>query len=504
MEHFFIGIDIGTGETRGVLIDKTCRVVASEAIRHNVSNPQPGWFEMDPESEWWPEFCQVSRALIAEAGISAEQISCVGLSCMGCDCIPVDADGTALSKAILYGIDSRATREMAELGEMLGADAEHIMGHAICTSDIAPKIMWFKNNLPEVWEAADKFLTGSSYLCAKLTGNFTIDVYLAEEFMPCYDPISWEASEVSCRNICRPNQMARVMHATDIAGTITARASKETGLAEGTPVLVGTGDSGAEAISSGVFQPGDIMVQLGSTVFFVCMTEKLINDSRLWPGTFIIPGTYSLCAGTNTAGALTKWLRDVAYKDAKASEEAGVGNAFAVMAQEASTISPGSDGLLCLPYFAGERTPINDPEARGVFFGLTTNHTRAHLSRAVIEGISSTIAQHFDILSENNVKLKKVMCTGGGTKNEAWLQCVADMIERPVAIPEVTIGSAYGDALMAALGGGAFSSWAELDQAVKPARVYYPNPKNYSTYRSLRNRFQRLYEATKEIMHERD
>ncbi|MBE6480324.1 MAG: carbohydrate kinase, partial [Olsenella sp.] len=253
----------------------------------------------------------------------------------------------------------------------------------------------------------------------------------------------------------------------------------------------------------GIFQPGDIMVQLGSTAFFVCMTKELVDEPRLWPGTFIIPGTYSLCAGTNTAGALTKWLRDVAYQDAKAAEEAGGPNAFAVMAEEAASVPAGAEGLVCLPYLAGERTPINDPEARGMFFGLTTNHTRAHLSRAAIEGISCTIAQHFDVLDEDGVELKKVMCAGGGTKNEVWLQCVADMIERPVAVSEVTIGSAYGDALMATLGGGAFSSWAELDEAVKPARVYEPNPNNFATYRTLRDRFKRLYEANKEIMHER-
>lgn len=503
MARYFMGIDIGTGETRGALVDEGCNVVVSEAVRHNVSNPRPGWFEMDPETEWWPEFCQVSRSLIEKAGIEPEQIGCVGLSCMGCDCIPVDAQGTALSKAILYGVDSRATGEMAELAAMLGEDAERIMGHEICTSDIAPKIMWFKNNMPEVWEAADKFLTGSSYLCAKLTGEFTIDVYLAEEFMPCYDSTTWEVDAEGCRGICRPSQMARVMHATDIAGAVTARAAFETGLAEGTPVLVGTGDSGAEAISTGIFQPGDIMVQLGSTAFFVCMTKELVDEPRLWPGTFIIPGTYSLCAGTNTAGALTKWLRDVAYQDAKAAEEAGGPNAFAVMAEEAASVPAGAEGLVCLPYLAGERTPINDPEARGMFFGLTTNHTRAHLSRAAIEGISCTIAQHFDVLDEDGVELKKVMCAGGGTKNEVWLQCVADMIERPVAVSEVTIGSAYGDALMATLGGGAFSSWAELDEAVKPARIYEPNPNNFATYRTLRDRFKRLYEANKEIMHER-
>lgn len=147
---------------------------------------------------------------------------------------------------------------------------------------------------------------------------------------------------------------------------------------------MGTGDSGAEAISTGVFRPGDMMVQLGSTAYFIYLADHMVDDARLWPGTFIIPGTYGICAGTNTAGALTSWLRQELYRDAVEAEGHGGPDAYSVMAHDAADVAPGADGLLCLPYFAGERTPLNDSEARGVFFGLTGRHTRAHMVRVCL------------------------------------------------------------------------------------------------------------------------
>lgn len=268
--------------------------------------------------------------------------------------------------------------------------------------------------------------------------------------------------------------MADIAHATDIAGHITAEAAHATGLAEGMPLLVGTGDSGAEAISTGVFKPGDIMVQMGSSCYFVYLTDHLVSEDRLWPGNFIIPGTYSICAGTNTVGTLTAWLRSELWRDAVIEETSGENQAFSVMVEAARKIPPGSDGLICLPYFAGERTSINDPQACGAFFSLLTSHSRAPMTRAALEGISCTIVQHFDILAEDKLPVDKIMCVGGGTKNDVWLQIVADMLERPVHTSDITIGVSYGDALMAAIGSGCYQSWDNLSEAVKPARTIHP------------------------------
>lgn len=501
MARYFLGIDVGTNESKAVLIDETCNIVSFASEGHGLMNPQPGWFEHDAEEDWWGSFCRLSQKVIKESGIAPQDIGCVGLSALGCDCVPVDEECTAMCNAILYGVDSRSYKEIEELTEYYGPETEMLFGHPICSSDISPKILWIKHNYPEIHEKAAKFLTGSSYLCAKLTGKYVIDKYLAEDFMPLYDLKTNSIDEKHCGYFCRADQLAEIGFATDIAGGVTEKAAAATGIPAGTPVLVGTGDSGAEAVSTGVFQCGDIMVQLGSSCYFVYLTDHLVKENRLWPGTFIIPGVYSICAGTNTAGTLTKWFRDELFGDLKAAETAGGENAYAAMASAAAEIPAGSDGLICLPYFAGERTPINDPFAKGVFFGMDLHHTRAHLYKAALEGIGYTIAQHFDILEENGLPVKKIMAVGGGTKNDVWLQAVADILGKPVCTSKVTFGAAYGDALMAALGGGAYASWAELEKVIEPARVILPNEEAHAVYNANRPVFDALYRNNRDLMH---
>ena len=357
--------------------------------------------------------------------------------------------------------------------------------------------------MPEVHERAAKFLTASSFLCAKLTGRFTVDRYLAEDFLPLYDRYTWKVDARECARFCRPDQMAEVMSATDIAGVITQRAAEATGLVAGTPVLVGTGDSGAEAISTGVFRPGDMMVQLGSTAYFIYLADHMVDDARLWPGTFIIPGTYGICAGTNTAGALTSWLRQELYRDAVEAEGHGGPDAYSVMAHDAADVAPGADGLLCLPYFAGERTPLNDPEARGVFFGLTGRHTRAHMVRAALEGVAYTVASHVDIIErEHGLPIGRIMLVGGGTKNPIWMQAIADVCGREVSVAKVTVGACFGDAIMAALAGGAYASWDELARVLGVAQTIVPDMTAHELYASRRHIFDELYTRNRDLMHE--
>lgn len=492
---YYLGIDIGTRESKGVLIDGEGRLMETAVTAHGLDNPWPGWFSQDADAIWWGDFCRLSRAILEKTGIDPKEIGCVGLSALGCDCVPVDKGGKALADAILYGIDSRAEKEIQWAKDAYGKEVERVFGHTPCSSDIAPKVLWFKNNHPHIWEKAYKFLTASSYLCGRLTGNFVLDPYLAEDFLPLYDLKNGRINEEGCKPFCRPDQMAELLPATAIGGTVTAEAAAETGLAEGTPVLTGTGDSGAEAISSGVCQPGDVMIQLGSTGYIIYLSDHSIEEPRLWPGTFILPETYGICAGTNTAGALTQWMKEQWYREAAEDE------AFLRMAEEAAEVPAGSEGLLCLPYFAGERTPINDPRARGCFIGLETRHTRGHMVRAGLEGICYTIRANLELMKEHGLELRRIFAVGGGTKNPVWMQCLADILEQEVAVPAVSIGAAYGDALMAALAGGGFRGWAELSQKIETAKTYRPREEAFAVYRKQGLLFDALYENTKEIMH---
>lgn len=498
---YFIGIDVGTFETKGVLIDENCRIVADHAVKHELENPRPNYFEHDAEKVWWGDFCQVSRALIAKSGISNTQVACVGSSALGADCLPVDENCRPLRKAILYGIDARADREMAFLTEEYGPDRiNQVYGRPICSSDVAPKILWIKNNEPEIYQKTFKFLTSTSYLTAKLTGNYVIDKFLINTFAPAYRS-DGSINEELCTLFCRPDQLAECRGTTEIVGTVTAQAAAETGLAMGTPVLTGTDDSGAESISTGVFQPGDMMVQIGSSCYFIYCSDRMVLDERVWHDEFIIPGTYSVSGGTNTAGTLTRWYRDQLYFDALAEQEKSGRNAYEIMLDHLDQIPAGSDGLITLPYFAGERTPINDPFARGMIFGLGLNHTRDHLYKSALEGVGYSIAQHLEIIHENGLPLNKIMAVGGGAMNIPWLHIIADISGYTINTASVTLGAAFGDALMAALAAGQYRSFADFDRVIKPGLVIAPDPAKHAAYQPYRRLFDQLYQNNKELMH---
>lgn len=500
---YFMGIDIGTFESKGVLIDEQCRIVASGSTKHGMEQPQEGWFEHDAEEVWWGDFCKLSHQLLEQSGVPADQIACVGGSTLGSDCLPVDRECRPLRKAILYGIDARAGEEIAWLTEYYGPErVKALFGRPIVTGDVAPKILWIKNHEPEVYRQTYKFLTGASYLAAKLTGNYVVDQFLGQaSFRPLYNK-DMSIREEECRLYCRPDQLAQAQTVTSLAGRVTAQAAAETGLAEGTPVITGTGDSTAESISVGVMQPGDMMLQFGSTIFLYCCTKELVEDDRVRGNNFTVPGTFSVAGGTNAAGTLTRWFRDVMFPDAVSRELAGDGNAFQHMLEGVEQVPPGSDGLITLPYFAGERTPINDPDALGMIFGLKLKHTRAHLYRSALESVGYSIAQHVEILREHQVALKNVVAVGGGTKNLPWMQIVADITGLPIQIPRVTIGASYGDAMMAALAMGYFRDFHHLREQVGLERVMEPDPVRHEKYRTYLDLYTKLYETNRELMHQ--
>jgi xylulokinase len=499
---YFMGIDTGTYESKGVIMDENAEVVATHVAKHGMENPKPNYFEHDAEAVWWHDFCLISKGLLKESGIDPHRILAVGASALGADCLPVDENCRPLRKAILYGIDARATEEMAWLTRHWGE--EQILkwyGRPLCSSDVMPKILWIKNNEPEVYRKTYKFLTGSSYITAKLTGEYTVDRFLGlASFNPLYHSDGTPNPE-TCAPICRPDQLAKVKNTVDIAGKITHQAAQDTGLAEGTPVIVGTDDSGAESISTGVLQIGDMMLQIGSSIYIILCTDRLVNDNRIWREEFIIPETFDISAGTNTAGTLTRWIRDTLYQDAMAEEQGGGKNAYDTMMEGADKIAPGSEGIITLPYFAGERTPINDPLAKGLIFGLTLTHTRQHLYRSALEGVGYSINQHFEIFAEHKVPVNKILAVGGGTKNPLWLQIIADITGKTLQTAGVTIGASYGDALMAAMGIHYYKSFGELAKIIRAGDTYKPDMAKHEAYKKYQAIFNELYLANKELMH---
>ncbi len=499
---YFMGIDIGTYESKGVLIDADARVFASSACPHILETPQPGYAEHDAEGVWWSDFCLLSNRLIRENGVDPQDILAVGASAIAPCCLPVDAEMKPLRKAILYGVDCRAAREIEFLEQKIGKEEIfERFGTPLTTQSAGAKVLWIKNNEPEIYNQTYKFVTSATYLVAKLTGEFVIDRYTAATWVPLYN-VANEDWDKDLMEICRRDQLADCRWTHEIAGGVTRRAAIETGLAPGTKVVTGTADASAEAFSVGVMEPGDMMLMYGSSIFMIHVVEKFTKDRRLWAGPYLFPGTFSVAAGMSCSGTLTRWFRDNLAPDIVENAVRDGKNAYDELMKLAENIPPGSEGLTVLPYFSGERTPINDPAAKGVFFGLNLLHTRAHLYRAILEGVGYGINQHFEIFDAQNMGTRKVMAVGGGVKNTIWLKIVSDISGKRQHLAEVTTGAAYGDALLAALGAGHFKDAQSVTARIREKGVVEPDPNVRAVYAPCARRYARLYEATKELMHE--
>lgn len=501
---YLLGIDIGTYESKGVLTTLDGEVVNTQVSPHQMLIPQQGWAEHDPEEVWWGDFVSITRGLLAETGIDSKQILGIGCSAIAPDILPVDRNCNPLRPGgILYGVDTRAWQEMAELNEEIGS--ERIFkktGNMLSSQSTGPKILWLKKNEPEIYKKAYKFVTASTFLVARLTGSFVIDHLTGSFCLPLYDfeKRTWDDSLT--KEIVELDRLPELRWANEIAGTVTAKAAKQTGLAEGTPVVVGTADAASEAVSVGVTNPGQMMLMYGSTIFMIEVLDKPVTDERLWATPYLFEGTSALLAGMATSGALTRWFRDKISADLVAAEDDGGNNAYSQLTREAMHIPAGSEGLIVLPYFSGERTPINDPKARGVFFGLTLAHTRAHLFKATLEGIAYGVRHHLEIMDSMGAMPEEIIAVGGGTKSPLWLQAVSDVGQIPQQVPAVTLGASYGDAFLAGMGAGVFSFSTDIKKWLTDIRTVEPNPETAAKYDQYMELYLELYQRNKDLMHD--
>ena len=500
-KNYLLGFDAGTYESKGTLCDIEGKVIATAFSPHLLKVPAPGYAEHDPIGDWWMDFKKIVHELLDRSGIKAGQIAGIGISTVMAGIVPVDKDCNPLRLAILYGIDSRSQKQTADLINEIGA--ERMMRENGAMTDLesyGPKIRWIHDNEPEIFDKAVHFTIASGFLTAKLTGNYFVDQYSATSAQPMFDVRRQCWNDALTAYVCRLDHLPRIGKTTDIAGKVTREAALETGLAEGTPVIVGTTDAGAEAVSVGVIEPGDMMLMYGSTMFIITLTDTRRDDVGMWAGAYTTPDVFALLGGMATTGSLTRWLRDQFAKDLLDKETAGGENAYASLFREAESIAPGSDGLIVLPYFLGERMPLNDPAAKGVIFGLNLRHTRGHIVKAAFEGIGYGLDQILDILREKDVCPARVTAVGGGTKSRIWLQTVSDVCGIRQEVPEVTIGASYGDAMLAGVGIGAMTL-ADIRKAVKIRTVVEPDPEKHEVYQPLKSFYAELYRRNADIMH---
>lgn len=492
MTHY-LGIDIGTFESKGVLVDGTGRIVAQAGRPHRMLVPRPGWAEHRPREDWWGDFCFLSQKLLLESGVPPADIRAVAASAIGPCMLPLDAGGEPLMNGVLYGVDTRAEAEIAELTAGIGADVLiERCGNTLTSQSVGPKILWLKRNRPELWARTARIVTSTTYLVGRLTGRQVIDHYSAGGFSPMYlpDEMGWSGA---LADIVPLDMLPEVCWTADIAGAVTARAAAETGLAEGTPVTTGTIDAAAEALSVGVLDPGDTLLMYGSTIFIVEITAERVRDGRLWYAPWLFAGQHAAMAGLATSGTLSHWFRE------QFARELNPVTAMTELAAEAERSPPGAKGLVVLPYFSGERTPIHDPRARGMIFGLDLTHTRGDLYRALFEGIACGTRHVFEAYAEAGREPRAILAAGGGTRNRVWLQATSDIAGRAQTVREITVGASYGDAFLAALAVGDvrpkdIRAWNPV------AREIVPDGALADTYARTYRTFRGLYPRTRDLL----
>lgn len=494
MSACYLGIDVGTYETKGVIVTATGDVLAEARRTHRMQVPQPGYAEHDAERDWWGEFADICAEMIATGGLAPGDVRAVGASGIGPCMLPVDAEGNPLMNAVLYGVDTRAAAEIEELTAEIGADKLLATGgNALTSQSVGPKILWLRRNRPDVFERAAYFLNSTSFLVRRLTGETVIDHYSAAGFSPLYDVARMDWVDSCAASICGRDKLARLAWTTEIVGGVTAEAARRTGLAAGTPVIAGTIDAAAEAVSVGVRRPGQMMLMYGSTVFGIEVTAERVQDPRLWYAPWLFAGQHASMSGLATSGTLTRWFIQNFARELDPQEAMGL------LAQEAAASPPGARGLIVLPYFSGERTPLHDPHAKGMIFGLDLTHGRGDVYRALIEGIAYGVRHILDTYDDAGARPDSLTAVGGGTRNPVWLQAVSDITGRSQSVRRHSFGASYGNAFLAAVGVGDADA-GDIDDWNPVARDIHPNAGLSSLYDAGSGTYRQLYARTKELM----
>ncbi|HYZ29664.1 MAG TPA: FGGY-family carbohydrate kinase [Thermoleophilaceae bacterium] len=479
-----IGVDIGTSSSKGVLVDLDGCLIASAVLEHAVDRPGPGMFEMDG-SVWWDEFVALTRRLLAEQDVD---VQAVGVSGMGPCVLLTDEADRPLRPAILYGVDTRSGVQIERLNERYGADEIlRRCGSALSSQAAGAKIAWVADEEPEVFARARRLYMPSSFLVRRLTGAYVLDQHSASQCTPLYDTLEQTWYAPWAEEIAFPIELAPLQWPGDAAGTVSADAAAATGLPAGIPVTTGTIDAWSEALSVGAQNVGDLMLMYGTTMFLIHTVPEPLTSPALWGTVGALPGTRNLAGGMATSGAITGWLRELFGSPD-----------YGDLLELAAQAGIGANGLLVLPYFAGERTPLMDPLARGVIAGLTLSHTRGDLYRAALEAIGYGVRHNIEAIEAAGGAIRRIVAVGGGTQGSLWTQLVSDITGRAQEIRAQSIGASYGAAFLA---GGLVLGRADIDEWNPVRETVTPRPEAVEPYEELYALYRDLYPRTAETVH---
>ena len=510
MTKYLLGIDIGTGGTRAILVAEDGRIIASATQEHApFASPQIGWAEQSPE-DWWRAASLAIRELLTSAHVSPETIACVGFSGQMHGAVMLDAADQVVRPALIW-CDVRTQKQCDDLNQKIGAERIiQLTCNPALTNFTLTKLLWVRDNELANWARVRYVMLPKDYVRFRLTGERATDVADASGTLMLDVARRQWSREILDACAIDPAFLPSLHESPAVCAKVSAKGAEATGLAAGTPVVAGAGDQAAGATGMGIVQPGSVSATIGTSGVVFAATDRPALDpkGRVHTLCHAVPGRWHVMGVTQAAGLSLRWFRDqfldpsalAATKLAATKTKEDGRDPYDLLTAEAALIAAGSDGLFWTPYLMGERTPHLDATARAALIGLTASHTRGHIVRAILEGVAYSLQDTFTIFQEMSVPVTNIRLGGGGARSPLWRQIQADVYGHAVEIVEAEEGAAYGAALLAGVGAGVWPSVDTACAAVVRVRERVPvNSKTASTMTAGYESYRRIYGATKSI-----
>ncbi|MFT4005529.1 MAG: xylulokinase [Lacrimispora sp.] len=500
MGPYLLGIDIGTSACKIALFDRGGNVIASSSEEYGVFYPKPGWAEQNPE-DWWTAICLGVKAVLEQSEIQPGQIAGIGIDGQSWAAIAVDREGKVLANTPIW-MDTRADDICKELNERVGENRIfEVSGNSLQPSYTTAKIIWYQRNLPQVYRNTYKILQSNSFITFKLTGKMTQDISQGYG-LHCFDMHTGTWSAEMCKALEIPEGvLPEIYSCHEVIGTVTSHAAAQSGLAAGTPVVAGGLDAACGTLGAGVIHPGETQEQGGQAGGMSICMDQYQADKRLILGYHVIPGLWLLQGGTTGGGGAMRWLeRELADYEREEGKRCGRSSLelFNDLAQE---VAPGSDGLIFLPYMAGERSPIWNPKAKGVYYGLDFSKTKGHLIRATMEGVAMSLRHNLEVAEKAGAKVNVLQAMGGAANSLLWTQIKSDVTGKPIAVPSSDTATTLGAAILAGVGVGIYKDFDDaVRRTVRHKRYHVTNQDNWEVYDRNYQIYLELYDSLKTIM----
>jgi xylulokinase len=489
----WLGIDIGTGGSRALLVDGAGALKSSYTAAHaDITMHQPLWAEQDPD-DWWRAAQTAIRGVLGQAGVAGSEVRGIGLSGQMHGLTLLDHEHKVIRPALIW-CDQRSQPQVDFINGKVGKDKVlEWTANPVLTGFTLPKLLWVRDHEPAAYERVRQMLLPKDYIRFRLTGDFATEVSDASG-TALFDVVQrrWSFELAEALEIDK-SILPRVYESSEVTGTISAEAALATGLAAGTPVVGGGGDQAASAVGNGIVAPGIVSCTLGTSGVVFAHMEQVQYDPAGRVHTFChaVPGKWHVMGVTQGAGFSLQWFRN----------QLAPGVSYDLLMEEANRSPAGSDGLYWLPYLMGERTPHLDATIRGGWIGLTARHTRADLIRSLIEGVSYSQRDGLDIIESLGVAIRSVRASGGGANSPFWRQILADVFDKPVVTLASQEGSAFGAALLALAGTGEYGSVSDVCAAVIEEReTVLPRSAEAEVYRAGHRTYQSLYPAIRAVL----